>query len=175
MRTFLLSLVLLPILLQHSSRTEAQGVGDSSVQSLLGKDWQCLLMPSELYGPGTVFAVTNETKKYLGRLNAKDGYVVERGSAALGTLTDTRDYGGRVSVNLLRRIIRNGGAELDAAAKNGRFVSAAYSVSEYVVTPQASVRHVRAWMSRNVEPDRGVRYFYVREAIKASALLHRGI
>lgn len=144
-----------------------------SIEEAMGKDWQCLLMPNSLFGPGVIYEVVpTGGQRYLQDLSPDKAYVLRSGVAAVGKATDTKDLSGAAYVGLLERLVKGAKVALGGKVQSKYTTSTEYAIDKYVVSPLQSARYAEKWFAKNVKPSPGSRYFLIREAVTASAIAY---
>ena len=139
---------------------------DSVMSTVLGPGWQCLLIPTSFYQPGTIFSIDNATGEKSRIISLK--VPIQKGPAAFPKVTDTKKLSGDMTVSLLEKLIPGLGAKLKAEGSQLNEVGAEYKDVREETTFETEVNEiVEKWLRGYDGLKDTHRYFLVRDAYLA--------
>jgi hypothetical protein len=148
--------------------------GQSVSPTILGRGWQCLLIPTSFDEPGTIFSVTNDGEKSrIVDLQAMKLISVQTGKAAFGKVSDKNTIGGGVMIAVLEKSIPDLGLKLSGKGSEIKGATVEYGDVVEETTYEIDTNPVvEKWVKEHITPKIGLRYFLVRDAYVAGDVLY---
>lgn len=141
------------------------------IATIMGKGFQCFLVPSEYYKPGTVFRINEHKVPYIANKTLADKVPSSSKDAAFGVLEGKQHVNLDVLVTLLNlKAPAQDLASVNATVDRTRSVDAKLTGLKLEIADDGDIDEVVNWFSSYPNKRPKSRYYVVREAYLADSM-----